>query len=109
MATIDPTLIATANLSLFAVLLLAFTPRLSGRPGPVTAITVLGAVATGVYGLLYAGPAAFPIASVAAVLLLSALLLPRVEPCLQDQHVEVGALLLLAGAGTVALATSSNL
>jgi NADH-quinone oxidoreductase subunit N len=109
LAALDPTLLATGNLALFAVLLLAWTGRLSGRASTVATITVIGALATLGYGLLFAGPAAFPVCAAATIALLAALLLPRVEPRLAEQHVELAALLLLATAGTVALGTSSHL
>jgi NADH-quinone oxidoreductase subunit N len=106
---IDVTLLGAGVSTAFAVILLGGTSRLRSQPWAITAIAVLGALSTAVAALSVHGTAAWPVAAVAAIALMSILVLPRIEPAFDDQRVEVGALLLLASAGGIALATSSNL
>ncbi len=92
-----------------AVLVVGLAEPLTKRPWTLTAIALAGAVAAALLATNVGGTEAVVVYAVAAFLVVTLLLMPAFELQYQQQRPEAVALVLLAGAGAIVLATGGDL
>jgi len=92
-----------------AVLVVGLAEPLTKRPRTLTAIALAGAVAAALLATNVGGTEALVVYAVAAFLVVTLLLMPAFELQYQQQRPEAVALVLLAGAGAIVLATGGDL
>jgi NADH-quinone oxidoreductase subunit N len=92
-----------------AVLVVGLAEPLTKRPWALAAIALAGAVAAALLATNIGGTEALVVYAVAAFLVVTLLLMPAFELQYQQQRPEAVALVLLAGAGAIVLATGGDL
>jgi NADH-quinone oxidoreductase subunit N len=109
LASLPPSLLGVAILTLDAVILLALAGPLTARTGTLTALGLLAVVMAALPALAAGSSDAPAVLAVLGVAGLALLLLPSLELEDETQRVELAALLLLGSAGGIVLATADNL